>query len=94
MLGVEIHQHVMVVTVIADSRSCLCMQARADMPCHSDPALPEMYALVRSETLLEERLKGLTHQVSRTSLLHPCLSLGSRTSPSWGQHGLCIRHHC
>ena len=46
---------------------CLCAQARADTPCHRDPALPEMYALVRSEALLEGRLNRLTHQVSLSS---------------------------
>lgn len=44
------------------------MQARADMPCHRDPALGDMYALVRSEALLAGRLSALTHQVSDASL--------------------------
>ena len=60
---------------------CLCAQARADTPSHRDPALPEMYALVRSEALLEGRLNGLTHQVSRASLLEPCLGLSSPLLP-------------
>ncbi len=38
------------------------------MPCHRDPALGEMYALVRSEALLEDRLNRLKHQVSDASL--------------------------
>ena len=46
----------------------LSMQARADMACHRDPALGEMYALVRSEALLEDRLSRLKHQVSDASL--------------------------
>ena len=81
-------------TAFADSSERLCAQARADMPCHRDPALPEMYALVRSEALLEGRLSGLTHQVSRTSLLDPCLSLSSPLLPFWEQHGLGLHHHC
>lgn len=46
----------------------LTVQARADMACHRDPALGEMYALVRSEALLEDRLNRLKHQVSDASL--------------------------
>ena len=38
------------------------------MPCHRDPALGEMYALVRSQGLLESRLKALAHQVSDANL--------------------------
>lgn len=38
------------------------------MPCHRDPALGEMYALVRSQGLLEGRLKALAHQVSDANL--------------------------
>ena len=38
------------------------------MACHRDPALGEMYALVRSEALLEDRLNRLKHQVSDASL--------------------------
>ena len=46
----------------------LTVQARADMACHRDPALGKMYALVRSEALLEDRLNRLKHQVSDASL--------------------------
>ena len=38
------------------------------MPCHRDPALGQMYALVRSQGLLESRLKALAHQVSDANL--------------------------
>ena len=38
------------------------------MPCHRDPALGEMYALVRSQRLLEGRLRALAHQVSDANL--------------------------
>lgn len=38
------------------------------MPCHRDPALGEMYALVRSQRLLESRLRALAHQVSDANL--------------------------
>lgn len=38
------------------------------MRCHHDPALGEMYALVRSQGLLEGRLKALAHQVSDANL--------------------------
>ena len=38
------------------------------MSCHQDPALGEMYALVRSQGLLESRLKALAHQVSDANL--------------------------
>ena len=38
------------------------------MPCHQDPALGHMYALVRSQGLLESRLKALAHQVSDANL--------------------------
>ena len=46
-----------------------CMlQMRASMACHQDPALGEMYALVRSQGLLESRLRALAHQVSDANL--------------------------
>ena len=38
------------------------------MACHRDPALGEMYALVRSQGLLESRLRALAHQVSDANL--------------------------
>ena len=38
------------------------------MACHRDPALGEMYALVRSQRLLEGRLRALAHQVSDANL--------------------------
>ena len=38
------------------------------MACHRNPMLGEMYALVRSEVLLAERLDRLAHQVSDASL--------------------------
>lgn len=38
------------------------------MACHRDPALGEMYALVRSQGLLEGRLRALAHQVSDANL--------------------------
>ena len=44
------------------------LQLRASMPCHRDPALGEMYALVRSQGLLESRLSALAHQVSDANL--------------------------
>ncbi|KAL0030068.1 hypothetical protein WJX79_004816 [Trebouxia sp. C0005] len=44
------------------------MQVRASMACHRDPALGEMYALVRSQGLLESRLRALAHQVSDANL--------------------------
>lgn len=40
----------------------------ASMACHRDPALGEMYALVRSQGLLEGRLRALAHQVSDANL--------------------------
>ena len=41
------------------------------MRCARDPGLGEMYALVRSEALLAQRLSALTHQAraSRTNSL-------------------------
>ena len=82
---------------------CLCAQARADTPCHRDPALLEMYALVRSEALLEGRLNRLTHQVSLSpgasllvlheSLLEPCLGLSSPVPAVWEHRGPCLGHH-
>ena len=44
------------------------LQMRASMACHRDPALGEMYALVRSQGLLESRLRALAHQVSDANL--------------------------
>ena len=44
------------------------LQMRASMACHRDPALGEMYALVRSQELLESRLRALAHQVSDANL--------------------------
>lgn len=44
------------------------LQLRASMGCHRDPALGEMYALVRSQGLLESRLRALAHQVSDANL--------------------------
>ena len=41
---------------------------RANMGCHRDPGLGEMYALVRSQGLLESRLRALAHQVSDANL--------------------------
>ena len=41
---------------------------RASMACHRDPALGDMYALVRSQGLLESRLRALAHQVSDANL--------------------------
>lgn len=38
------------------------------MACHRDPALGEMYALIRSQGLLEGRLRALAHQVSDANL--------------------------
>ena len=38
------------------------------MGCHRDPGLGEMYALVRSQGLLESRLRALAHQVSDANL--------------------------
>ena len=38
------------------------------MACHREPALGEMYALVRSQGLLEGRLRALAHQVSDANL--------------------------
>jgi hypothetical protein len=43
-------------------------QARAGMACQRDPALGEMHAMVRSEALLEERLRRLSHQLSDANL--------------------------
>lgn len=45
-----------------------CLQTRGNMACHRDPALGEMYALVRSQGLLEGRLRALAHQVSDANL--------------------------
>ena len=38
------------------------------MPCATEPNFGEMWALVSSEVLLEDRLKGLTHQISDANL--------------------------
>ena len=38
------------------------------MPCTNEPAFGEMWALVHSETLLEERLRSLSHQISDANL--------------------------
>ncbi len=43
-------------------------QERAALPCHSEPALGEMFAAVRSEALLSSRLAAITHQLSDASL--------------------------
>lgn len=42
---------------------CVPDQERAALRCARDPGLGEMYALVRSEALLAQRLDRLTHQV-------------------------------
>ena len=44
------------------------LQIRAEMPCQREPAFPEMWALVHSEALLEERLQRLAHQMSDANL--------------------------
>lgn len=44
------------------------MQMRANMKCHREPALGEMYALVRSEALLMQRMRALEHQLSDANL--------------------------
>lgn len=44
------------------------MQVRSQMPCQKEPAFGEMWALVHSEALLEDRLKALTHQISDANL--------------------------
>lgn len=44
------------------------LQMRCSMACHRDPSLGEMYALVRSQRLLEGRLRALAHQVSDANL--------------------------
>ena len=44
------------------------LQMRCSMACHRDPSLGEMYALVRSQGLLEGRLRALAHQVSDANL--------------------------
>ncbi|KAK9806276.1 hypothetical protein WJX72_008182 [[Myrmecia] bisecta] len=44
------------------------IQARAALACHREPALPEMYAIVRSEALLADRLRRLAHQLSDANL--------------------------
>lgn len=38
------------------------------MPCQREPAFGEMWAMVHSEALLEERLKKLAHQLSDANL--------------------------
>lgn len=38
------------------------------MPCQREPAFGEMLALVRSEALLEERLRSIAHQLSDANL--------------------------
>ena len=43
-------------------------QVRAALPCHSEPALGEMFAAVRSEALLTARLAAISHQLSDASL--------------------------
>jgi len=43
-------------------------QERAALPCHSEPALGEMFAAVRSEALLTARLAAISHQLSDASL--------------------------
>lgn len=44
------------------------MQVRSQMPCQREPGFGEMLALVRSEALLEERLRNLAHQLSDANL--------------------------
>lgn len=41
---------------------------RAAMPCHRDPLLPEMFAIVRSERLLMARLAAVARQMSNANL--------------------------
>lgn len=43
-------------------------QMRAQMSCQREPAFGEMLAAVRSESLLEDRLKRLAHQLSDANL--------------------------
>lgn len=38
------------------------------MACQREPAFGEMWALVHSEALLEDRLRSLTHQISDANL--------------------------
>lgn len=38
------------------------------MPCQREPAFGEMLALVRSDALLEERLRSIAHQLSDANL--------------------------
>ncbi len=38
------------------------------MPCQREPAFGEMLALVRSEALLEDRLRSIAHQLSDANL--------------------------
>ena len=51
-------------------------QERAALPCHSEPALGEMFAAVRSEALLARRMAALTHQLSDASLAQARQALG------------------
>ena len=46
----------------------LYAQVRALMSCQREPAFGEMLALVRSEALLEERLRSIAHQLSDANL--------------------------
>ena len=50
------------------SRSKIHLQIRAEMPCQWEPAWAEMWALVHSECLLEDRLLKLAHQLSDANL--------------------------
>ena len=43
-------------------------QVRAQMSCQREPAFGEMLALVRSEALLEDRLRTIAHQLSDANL--------------------------
>lgn len=61
-----------------DGTLCVPDQERAAMHCARDPSLGEMYALVRSEALLAQRLDRLTHQVCGSGRAHGLCGSGGR----------------